>query len=481
MSHQKEISLEKGKIPPQAIDIEEAVLSAMIADSKGPLEAMPILKTADMFYSEKNQYIFLAIQDLYNTNQAIDLFTVSAKLKSHGKLEAVGGEFHLIQLMQKLSSSAHIEHHARILVQHWIKRQMIKKANEVIARAYDETVDSLDLLEYDAKQTDEINELLFAGSKMTTYADALTQVEERVEMLSNQKEGEFTGVPTGFRKLDTFTGGWQPSDLIIVAARPGMGKTAFVLKTTVACGLKNVPVGFFSLEMSTQQLAARTVAINSNYHLSQLIRKGFEKIEYFRGLKETTNEMRKFPIYIDDTPAMDIRDIIAKARIWKRKYDVQIIIVDYIQLVTDKTKGNNREQEIASISRNLKMLAKELNIPVIALSQLSRNVETRTDKHPKLSDLRESGAIEQDADIVSFLYREHYYNPDADLPFELTSIGANAEFNFAKYREGSLETKGLYFDSNKVKYMDPDEKEEDHWMVEEKPLPKLDPEDNNPF
>lgn len=445
----------KDKKIPQVIELEEAVLSAMIIDSRGPLEAMPILKASDMFFKNSHRLIFEAINELYDTNQAIDLLTVTAKLRKRGKLDEVGGEAALILLSQKAGSSANIEHHCRIITQAWVKRKLIQKANEVIAKAYDETFDSIDLLELDAKGNDDINEILFTGSKQMTYSDALDAVTDRVELLSNQEEGEFTGVPTGYSKIDSFTGGWQPSDLIIVAARPGMGKTAFVLKTAVACGKKNVPIGFFSLEMATQQLAARTVAINSDYHLRQLIRTGFEKSKYFEGLNKKKHEMRSFPIYIDDTPAMDIRDIISKARIWKRKHDIQVLVVDYIQLVTDRTKGNNREQEIASISRNLKMLAKELNIPVIALSQLSRGVESRVDKRPKLSDLRESGAIEQDADIVTFLYREEYYNPDADLPFELTNIGANAEFSFAKYREGSLETKGLYWDSNKVKYIDP--------------------------
>jgi replicative DNA helicase len=449
----------------------------MLIDERGPLEAMPVLKTSEMFYNRTNRLIFEAIRDLSYNNQAIDLLTVADKLRTQNKLQEIGGEYTLVQLTQKSGSSAHIEHHCRILAQYWLKRKLIQKADKIRQMAFLDDTDSLELLEEDARMNDEISEVLFTGTKQTTYADALTEVEQRVEMLSHQKEGEFTGVPTGFKKLDKFTGGWQPSDLIIIAARPGMGKTAFILKNTVECGLRNVPVGFFSLEMSTTQLAARTVAINSNFHLSQLIRDGFEKDKYFATLRNRTDEMRKFPVFIDDTPSLDIRDIVSKARIWKRKHDIKILFVDYIQLASDRTKGNNREQEIASISRNLKMLAKELNIPVIALSQLSRNVETRTDKHPKLSDLRESGAIEQDADIVTFLYREHYYNPGIELPYELSSIGANAEFNFAKYRSGSLETKGLYFDANKVKYMDPEEYEADIVHA----IPNINPKDDNPF
>ena len=460
---------------PHDENLEESILSAMIVDETGHLEALPLLKLPEMFHNEANRCIFEAIQDLSYKNEPIDMITVIQRLTDMGKLEAAGGNFRLVQLIQKTSSAAHIENWCRILQQYWLKRRLIQKAQMVLKEAFNAETDSLDLLEMDAKANDELNEILYSGASQTSYAEAITQVEKRVEMLSNQKEGEFTGVETGFDKINKFTGGWQPSDLIIIAARPGMGKTALVLKTLVECGKKNLAVGFFSLEMSATQLAARTVAINSNFHLSQLIRDGFEKNEYFTSLTERTSGMKKFPVYIDDTASMDIRDIIARARIWKRKHGIQILIVDYIQLATDKTKGNNREQEIASISRGLKMLAKELNIPVIALSQLSRKVEERNDKHPKLSDLRESGAIEQDADIVCFLYRQEYYYPDAALPDELERIGANAEFSFAKYRSGSLETKGLYFDKNKVKYSDCDPRFGYQSGEEDFEIPKMNP------
>lgn len=460
---------------PQDTKMERSVLGALIIDDKAHLEALPILKEVDMFYSPKHQYIFTAIRDLSFRNDPIDLMTVNSRLMEMEKLEEAGGTMYLVELSNAVSSSAHIENWCRILLQHWIKRRLIADANKVIAEAFKPDTDSLDILEMAAKLNDNLNDILFSGTKTVSYPDALTAVEKRVELLSNQKEGEFTGVETGFQKLNQFTGGWQPSDLVIIAARPGMGKTSLVLKTLVECGKKGIPVGFFSLEMSTQQLAARTVAIESNFHLSQLIRDGFEKNEYFKTLTAHTSKMKQYPVYIEDSGNVDIRDIIARARIWKRKHDIQILFVDYIQLATDKTKGNNREQEIASISRSLKMLAKELNLPVIALSQLSRKVEERVDKHPKLSDLRESGAIEQDADIVCFLYRHEYYYPDGDLPDELVKMGANAEFSFAKYRSGSLETKGLYFDKNKVKYTDraPHYNEEDDVPFE---VPQGDPD-----
>jgi replicative DNA helicase len=475
-----------GRTMPAAINVEAAVLSAMIIDESGPLEAMPLLKASDMFYDPAHRMIFEAISALYNSNEAIDMLTIIDKLKSQNKLEAVGGEFALIQLAQIAGSAGHIDHHCRILMQQWLKRKLIFKANEILVKAFQEDSDSLDLLEYDARLNDELSELLYKGNKSMTYAEALAAVKKKVELLSSQDEGQFTGVETGFAKVNKFTGGWQESDLVILAARPAMGKTAFILKNAVACGLENIPVGFFSLEMSAVQLAARTVAINSDLHLSMIIKDGFKKPQYFTTLLEKEHEMAKFPLYIDDTPSQDIRDIIAKARIWKRKHGIKILFIDYLQLVTDRTKSNNREQEIASIARNLKMLAKELSVPVIALSQLSRQVEARVDKRPRLSDLRESGAIEQDADIVAFLYREHYYAPDAILPDWLSEAGGNAELSFAKHRQGALETKGLYFDANKVKYMDPAERDgnesDEDWISENTTaLPKLDPDTDQPF
>lgn len=452
--------MNKGVSIPSNVELEKRVLSAMIVDSTGHLEAIPILRLPEMFFSKENRLVFTAIQELSFANQPIDLMTVNQKLIDMGSLENAGGTFYLSNLSNLTASAAHIEHHCRILVQYWIRRRLIQKSDRIRQLAFSEEEDSLEVLEQDAKMNDELNEILFSGTRETSYSDALSQVEKRVELLSSQEEGQFSGVPTGFGKVDKFTGGWQPSDLIIVAARPGMGKTSLILKNLVECGKRQIAAGMFSLEMSTQQLAARTVAIDSNFHLTQLIRDGFEKDKYFLSLRERTTEMKKYPVYIDDSANLDIRDIVSKARHWKRKHDIQILFVDYIQLATDKTKGSNREQEIASISRGLKMLAKELGIPVIALSQLSRQVETRTDKRPKLSDLRESGAIEQDADIVTFLYRPEYYNEEN--PAHLEEQNANAEFSFGKYRAGSLATLGLHFQGDKAKYSDPSEWKQDH-------------------
>jgi len=456
-------TLNKGKIPPQAIDIEEAVLSALLIDDKGPIEAMGLLKSVSIFYKEHHQHIFSAMQKLYNAGESIDILTVSHKLKAAGKLELIGGNIHLVQLSQMAVSSAHIEYHCHILLQQWVRREIIKKANSLIEMAYNDRVDVFDLVECDSSTGISIQEILHTGSKEIYYPEMLDQVVKRVEMLTNKKDNDITGVPTGFDKIDAFTGGWQPSDLVILAARPGMGKTSLILKNIVECGLKGHSVGIISLEMSAQQLTARTVAINSNFHLTQLLRDGFEKNTYFTTLINVVDQMKSFQLHINDTASMDIKDIITQARLWHRKSKIDILFVDYIQLATDKSKSNNREQEIASISRNLKKVAKELNIPVIALSQLSRKVEERGgEKRPKLADIRESGAIEQDADIVTFIYRPEYYG--MEVSEDLLQMNANTELIFAKYRNGSLETKGLFFEANKAKFMDPVEREEEHFI-----------------
>jgi len=458
---------------PYSYDIEQAVIAAMMIDTDSSIEVMPILKDEAIFYDEKHKSLFKAIRSLYNENAKIDLITVSEKIKVL-KLKVTPHE--VVEISQKIHGTAHLEYHCRLLLQYYIKRSVIKKSQDNIKLALEESTDSLDLLNVDAKTNDDINEIVFSGRKTKSYAQSLQDNLKRVELLSSNSKDSFTGIPTGFKVVDDFTGGWQNSDLIIIAARPGMGKTALVLKTAVSCGLNNIPCAFFSLEMSSNQLSARTIAINSNFHLSQLIRKGFEKDKYFNTLTSKIDSMKNFPLYIEDTPSMDIRDIVSKARIMKRKHDIKILIVDYIQLIVDKTKQNNREQEISSITRNLKLIAKELNIPVIALSQLNRSVETRTDKRPKLSDLRESGAIEQDADIVTFLYRHHYYYPDSPLDDWLLNKGANAEFSFAKYREGSLETIGLHFDGSRVKYEDPEEMQANDGV-----MPNIDINNDDPF
>ena len=438
------INLEKGKIPPQATDLEEVVLGAMMIDKKGVDEVIDIL-SPEAFYKEAHKYIFEAIFKLFENSEPIDLLTVSSQLKKDQKLEASGGDFYLISLTQRVSSSAHIEFHARIILQKFIQRSLIKISNEIIEEAYDETKDVFDLLDTAEAKLYEVTQ----GNvkKSTESAQSLViQAKKKIEEMSN-KEG-MSGIPTGFDKLDELTSGWQPSDLIIVAARPGMGKTAITL--TMARNMavdSNIPVAFFSLEMSSVQLITRLISSETTLSSEKLITGKLEKHEWEQ-LNVKVKALENAPLYIDDTPSLSIFDLRAKARRLASQYGIKMIMIDYLQLMTagGSQKGGNREQEISMISRNLKALAKELSVPVIALSQLSRAVETRGgSKRPLLSDLRESGAIEQDADIVSFIYRPEYYKIDEWDDEERSPTEGQGEFIVAKHRNGGLENIRLKF------------------------------------
>lgn len=449
-----------GKLPPQSKDLEETVLGAMIIDYDVCNEVIEIIKISEAFYFEESRLIYEAIRKLVLDNKVVDLVTVSDQLTKLGNLEKVGGVYYLMSLSQKVASVAHVEYHARILLEKYIRRELIRLSALQQIDSYDETRDVFDVLEGVTKGIDHINDSINTGETVVTFPTAIDMVVKRIEMLSTLQGEKVSGVPTGFRKIDEFTGGWQNSDLIILGARPGMGKTSFVLKNVSEVARKGMSVGFMSLEMSIEQLAARIVAINTNFHLTQILKKGFEKDEYFITLQSSLPMMKDFPIYVDDRPGLTITQVMSKARTWKRKYDIKILFIDYLQLMSGNADSKmNREQEISTISRRLKHLAKELNIPVIALSQLSREVETRTDKRPRLSDLRESGSIEQDADIVMFLFRPEYYG--MPLSPELKDMNANSELIFAKYRQGSLETKGLYFIGDKAKFIDPTEYSDD--------------------
>lgn len=445
------INLEKGKIPPQAIDLEEVVLGAMMIDKKGVDEVIDIL-SPDAFYKDAHKFIFESIFKLFQKSEPIDLLTVSTQLKTDGKLDLVGGDFYLISLTQRVSSSAHIEFHARIILQKYIQRSLIKISNEIIEDAYDETKDVFDLLDQAEAKLYEVTQ----GNvkKSTETAQSLViQAKKKIEDISN-KEG-MSGVPSGFDKLDKLTSGWQESDLIIVAARPGMGKTALTLSMArnIAVG-QNIPVAFFSLEMASVQLITRLISSETGLSSEKLRTGKLEKHEWEQ-LNVKVKALENAPLFIDDTPSLSIFDLRAKARRLASQYGIKMIIIDYLQLMTagGNQKGGNREQEISTISRNLKALAKELSIPVIALSQLSRAVETRGgSKRPLLSDLRESGAIEQDADIVSFIYRPEYYKIDEWDDEERSPTQGQAEFIIAKHRNGGLENIRLKFIGNLGKF-----------------------------
>jgi replicative DNA helicase len=435
---------ELGKVPPQAVDIEQAVLGAMMLEKNAVTDVIDMLSPAS-FYDPKHQFIFNAIRELFASSSPIDLLTVSNQLRKNGELEAAGGSVYISQLTGRVASSAHVEYHARIIAEKHIKRELISMSSDVIRDAYDDTSDVFDVLnkaEGDLFKIAENN----MGKNADTMLTVVRQAIEEIEKASQNADG-ISGIPTGFFDLDKVTAGWQRSDMIVIAARPAMGKTAFVLSmarnTAVDHGMG---VAFFSLEMSSVQLVKRLIASEARLSAEKL-RKGDLKEHEFQQLHSRISKLSTAPLYIDDTPGISIFDLRAKCRRLKMQHDIQVIIIDYLQLMTAGSGGKgsgNREQEISSISRSIKEIAKELNVPVIALSQLSRSVEQRGgDKRPVLSDLRESGAIEQDADIVSFIYRPEYYGFLQDD--DGNSNQGVGEIIIAKHRNGSLERVRLRF------------------------------------
>lgn len=438
------IPLERGKIPPQAIDLEKVVLGALMIDGKGVDEVIDLL-TPDVFYQKAHQFIFDAIDKLFKSGSPVDLLTVSAQLRKDEKIEAAGGDHYLVQLSQLVSSTAHIEFHARIIQQKFIQRSLIKLSTEIIADSYEESTDVFDLLDKAESKLYEVTQGNIRKSTETAM-DLVKQAKQRIEDIAN-RDG-LSGIPTGFTDLDRLTSGWQPSDLIIIAARPGMGKTAFTLSMArnVAVG-SNIPVAFFSLEMSSVQLITRLISSETGLS-SEKLRTGKLEPHEWEQLNVKVKDLERAPIFIDDTPSLSIFDLRAKCRRLASQHGIKLIMIDYLQLMTAQTgnKGGNREQEISTISRNLKALAKELSVPVIALSQLSRAVETRGgSKRPLLSDLRESGAIEQDADIVSFIYRPEYYNLEEWDDDDQSPTANQAEFIVAKHRNGATDAIRLKF------------------------------------
>ena len=454
--NQSIVNLSAGKIPPQAVDLEEAVLGAMLIDEKGVNEVIDIL-SPEVFYKKSHQLIFESIQRLFRESEPIDLLTVSADLKKNNNFEIVGGDFYLIGLSQKVSSSAHIEYHSRIIQQKFIQRKLITISNEIISKSYNESTDVMDLLDEAESKLYDIAQNNIKGSSETAQ-NLVIQAKNRIEEIGN-REGSLSGISTGFEKLDRLTSGWQPSDLIIIAARPGMGKTALALSMARNISVqKKIPVAFFSLEMSSVQLITRLISAETGLS-SDKLRTGKLAQHEWQQLNVKVSDLESAPLYIDDSAALTIFELRAKARRLASAHDIKLIVIDYLQLMNlgSSNKAGNREQEISTISRNLKALAKELNIPVIALSQLSRAVETRGGtKRPILSDLRESGAIEQDADIVSFLYRPEYYGiTEWDDDMKTPSEG-QGEFIVAKHRNGALDSIKLKFVANLGKFEDID-------------------------
>jgi replicative DNA helicase len=430
-----------GKLPPQSLDMEEAVLGALML-AKEPVNDVIDILQPESFYKEGHQKIYAAIKDLFASSNPIDILTVTQQLRQKGELDEVGGPYYISQLTNRVASTANTENHARIISQKHILRELIKISSNVIQKAYDETTDVFDLL-------DEAEASLFKvaeGNIRKNYdmmADLVLQATREIEAAMQREDG-LSGVPTGFTELDKVTSGWQRSDMIVLAARPGMGKTAFVLSMARNVAVKyNNACAVFSLEMSSLQLVNRLISGEAEIPAED-IRKGNFTRDKFNQLFERTKKLAQAPLFIDDTPALSVFELRAKCRRLKAQHDIQIIVIDYLQLMTAGGNGGNRQEEISTISRSIKEIAKELNVPIIALSQLSRSVETRGgDKRPMLSDLRESGAIEQDADIVCFIYRPEYYQLE-QWP-DNTPCAGQAEIIIAKHRNGSLEDVRLKF------------------------------------
>jgi replicative DNA helicase len=448
--------LQLGKLPPQAVDIEEAVLGALMLERDALSNVIDILKP-DSFYREAHKFIFDAIVQLFNNSEPVDIKTVVHQLRRMGKLEDVGGAYYIADLTTRVNSAANIEYHARIISEQSIKRELIRISSEIQKDAYEDTVDVFNLLDRAEQSLFEVSES-HIRKNYDKMSDLLRMAIEEIEEKKDKTDG-LTGVPSGFTALDRVTSGWQPSDLVIIAARPGMGKTAFVLSAlrNAAIDFKK-PVAIFSLEMSSVQLVNRLISAEAELE-SEKIKRGDLADYEWEQLLHKTNQLSEAPIFIDDTPGLSILELRAKARRLAAQHQVSLIIIDYLQLMTgdtSKNAGGNREQEIASISRALKGLAKELNVPVIALSQLSRAVETRGgDKKPQLSDLRESGSIEQDADMVMFLYRPEYYGiTQGEDGMPLNGMG---EVIIAKHRNGRTDTVQLKFIGKFTKFTDLDE------------------------
>ncbi len=430
-----------GKVPPQALELEEAILGAIMLE-KGAFDTVIEIIKGECFYLETHQKIFNAMQSLAVKLQPIDLLTVVEELKIREDLEFVGGPYYITKLTNVVVSSANIEAHARIVVQKFIQRELIRISGEIIGEAYEDSTDVFDMLdEAESKLFDITNNHL--RRNFDSISSVLVRTIERIEDMRNRQE-DITGVPSGFPTLDKVTYGWQPTDLIILAARPSVGKTAFALNLARSAAMhptKPTAVGFFSLEMSSAQLVQRILSAESEIWLEKISRGRLEEHEMKQLYKRGIEKLSKAPIFIDDSAALNIFELRAKCRRLKNKHNVGLIIIDYLQLMSGSADRNsNREQEISKISRDLKSLAKELQIPIIALSQLSREVEKRKEgnKMPQLSDLRESGAIEQDADMVMFLYRPEYYDISAN-EFGENNKG-ETHVKIAKHRNGSLET-----------------------------------------
>ena len=452
----EELVTPAGNVPPQAVELEEAVLGALMLEKDSIITVQEFL-TPDSFYTEEHRIIFRAINDLAMELKPVDLYTVTERLKVEKNLGKVGGASYLAQLTQKVGSAANVEFHAKIIAQKYVQRELIRSATEIQRRSYDESTDVTELIGFAEGEIFKVADghvKRSVQSSKDVLAKAIAQIEE-----ASKNDSSYSGVSSGFTAIDRVTLGWQLSDLIIIAARPAMGKTAFVL--TMARNMAvdyECPVAFFSLEMSAVQLMNRLIIAETGLSGTE-VKTGRLTPEQWKHLESATKPLATAPLYIDDTPALSVFEFRSKARRLKIHNNVKIIIIDYLQLMTGGSESNNRngnrEQEVAYISRTLKAIAKELNVPIIALSQLNRTTEMRGgSKRPQLSDLRESGAIEQDADIVAFIHRPEYYGINQDENGIPTA--GMAEFIIAKHRNGAVTDVKLRFLKDQARFTDVD-------------------------
>ncbi|MCL4426030.1 MAG: replicative DNA helicase [Firmicutes bacterium] len=434
------------RLPPQNLEAEQSVLGSMLIEKEAIARVQETLRAED-FYRDSHRIVYEVISGLFDRGEAVDLITVTEELRRRGHLESIGGVSYLTTLANLVPTAANVEYYARIVEEKSLLRALIKAATEIVARGYAAQEEIDDLL-------DGAEQLIFQiaqrrnNQSFFSLKELMVEAFTRIEKLYGQKGG-VTGVPTGFRELDQLTSGLQPSELIVIAARPSMGKTQLCLNIARHAAIKyRIPVAIFSLEMAREQLALRLLSSEAAVD-GQRLRTGFLVDSDWGRLGQAMGRLGDAPVYIDDTPGATVAEVRARSRRMKAEKNLGMVVIDYLQLMQTRSRTENRQQEISEISRSLKALARELKVPVVAASQLSRAVESRPDKRPLLSDLRESGAIEQDADLVAFIYRDDYYNKDS----EKRNI---AEIIVAKQRNGPVGDVELYFERETGRFHDLD-------------------------
>lgn len=446
-----------GKIPPQAIDFEEAVLGSVLSNNTAITSVIDFLK-AEMFYKESHKKIFQAATNLFDRSEPIDPMTVTNELKTLGELEIVGGAYYITMLTSKITGTSNIEYHARILVQKYMARSLITTCSNLVNEAYEDTTDVFKLLDKFSDAALEHNRIVSRGRIMSVAKTAL-EVEEHAAKI---RSGEINqdGIPTHISKLNEIIYGFRAPDVMIIAGRPGMGKTALLVSFLLEISKSNVPIGVFSLEMSSKQLTYRMASQLSGVSYQRLIRADKLSESDYLLFQKALKEVMTLPIFIDDTSALTIRELRAKGKEMVISYGVKMVFIDYLQLMGSDKDRLNREGQIADISRGVKQMAKDLDIPVVPLAQLSRKVEDRPDKRPKLADLRESGSLEQDADIVAFMFRPKYYKitEDSGNPptYSKEQMRVLCELEIAKHRNGAIATIPMRFNEITMKYTDLD-------------------------